>query len=103
MKFTINLHSNEVGGYIERIPFIDEFERVGIDVWINEEGKLIGLPSTLRINDSERTIDIICGNIVFTRCDDEGNTIGLKDEDIELIKRSVQKKSINNSPTHKIE
>jgi len=76
------LLSEAVGGYIERVQM-----KSGIDIWVNEEGKLIGLPQnpigTALWADSYGTTDIIVGNIIITSgADDEGNTLGLSDEQV---------------------
>ena len=66
-----------VGGYIEAFPLngFDEF-----DFYCNEEGKLEGLPFNpimLGVCD----YDIICGNVAVCKHDDEGETLGLTDEE----------------------
>ena len=76
-----------VGGYIE-IPYLgDTFQRNGIDVIINEEGKLIeGMRPEIAIVDSEQMqiLDVVYGNCIFASHDEEGNTVELS-EDQELI------------------
>ena len=82
-----------VGGYIE-IPFLgDTFRNNGIDVIINEEGKLIdGLKAEIAIvNEKQGNIlDIVYGNCIFASHDEEGNTVGLTEEQIQIIAEELE-------------
>ena len=82
-----------VGGYIE-IPFLgDTFRNNGIDVIINEEGKLIdGLKAEIAIvNEKQGNIlDIVYGNCIFASHDDEGETVGLNDEQIQIVMEELE-------------
>lgn len=82
-----------VGGYIE-IPFISKvFNDNGIDTIINEEGKLIGgLKPEIAIVNEERgnILDIVYGNCIFASHDEEGNTITLTEEQIEIINNELE-------------
>jgi hypothetical protein len=82
-----------VGGYIE-IPFLSQkFLDNGIDVIINEEGKLIdGLKAEIAIvNEKQGNIlDIVYGNCIFASHDDEGETIGLNDEQIQIVMEELE-------------
>lgn len=76
-----------VGGYIE-IPFISKkFYEHEIDIIINEEGKLIGLKPEIAVlkESTTETLDIIMGNCIFASHDNEGNTIGLTEKQIEIV------------------
>lgn len=82
-----------VGGYIE-IPFLSEtlYEK-GIDIIINEEGKLIdGMRPEIAVvsNLDGRTLDIVFGNCIFASHDDEGNTVGLNDEQIAVVTEKLK-------------
>jgi hypothetical protein len=71
-----------VNGLVELVSINDD-----IDMWLNEEGKLIGLEpnvlATLLFNKAFNEKDVIMGNIVITGgADDEGNTVGLSDSSI---------------------
>lgn len=79
-----------VGGLID-IPFLSEdFEEAGIDIVINDEGKLLDLDIELIIaNERGRLLDVICGNVVFTGHDDEGNTVGLANYQVNMIKNGL--------------
>ena len=82
-----------VGGYIE-IPFLgDTFRNNGIDVIINEEGKLVdGLKAEIAIvNEKQGNIlDIVYGNCIFASHNDEGETIGLNDEQIQIVMEELE-------------
>jgi hypothetical protein len=82
-----------VGGYIE-IPYLgDTFQNNGIDVIINEEGKFIeGLKPEIAIVDKSRgnILDIVYGNCIFASHDKEGYTIGLNDEQINIVKKELE-------------
>lgn len=76
-----NLIREGVDGWIEcvRLPYLNA------DMWVNEEGKLIGLPfnaigTALWVGQYGLT-DVILGDIVVTGgANDEGETIGLTEE-----------------------
>lgn len=82
-----------VGGYIE-FPFLgNKFKDNTIDVIINEEGKFIeGLKPEIALVDGETKsiLDIVYGNCIFASHDEEGNTIGLNDEQIKIIMEELQ-------------
>ena len=82
-----------VGGYIE-IPFLSQkFLDKGIDVIINEEGKLIeGLKAEIAIvsEESGTILDIVYGNCIFASHDAEGETIGLNEAQIHLVKEELE-------------
>lgn len=82
-----------VGGYIE-FPFLgNRFRDNAIDVIINEEGKFIeGLKPEIAMVDGETKsiLDIVYGNCIFASHDEEGNTIGLNDEQIKIIMEELQ-------------
>lgn len=63
-----------------------------LSIWVNEEGKMNGLPyngiATAIYQDRFGAVDIIVGNAVLTGgTDDEGDTIGLTDEQVARIER----------------
>lgn len=59
-----------VGGYIECVSV-----GKGVDLFVNEEGLLIDLP----FNKNVRGHNLV-GTIVAISCDEEGNSIGLSDD-----------------------
>lgn len=82
-----------VGGYIE-IPFLSKiFYQNEIDIIINEEGKMIeGLKPEIAIleNGSNKVLDVVMGNCLFASHDDEGNTVGLTDKQIEIVENELK-------------
>lgn len=91
--------SKAVGGYIEHITLAGKFE--GFAMYLNEEGKLNGLP----MNKAATAIwemcygqtDVLVGDVVFlsNETDDEGNELPLTDEQVakvnDLIGEAVQR------------
>ena len=90
---------SKVGGYIELVSWYNQLSDLNIDMWINEEGKFMqGLLPTFIVVDSKDEIkDIIMGDVVFTSCDNEGNTIGLNDIQAQKIKRIFKKTAVLNN------
>lgn len=82
-----------VGGYIE-IPFLSKtFYQNEIDIIINEEGKMIeGLKPEIAILEkgSNKVLDVVMGNCLFASHDDEGNTVGLTDKQIEIVENELK-------------
>lgn len=85
----------EVEGYIE-IPFLSEkLYNNGIDMIINEEGKFIdGLKIEIAVVHQKRIVDLVFGNIVFASHDEEGNTIGLTEEQMEFVTQELKRQMI---------
>lgn len=80
-----------VGGNIE-IPYISqELAEMGIDMIINEEGKLEDLRTSILIVDEEtdKIIDEIKGNVVFASHNEEGETISLNDKQIDYLEKNI--------------
>lgn len=79
---TIGLESlqNLVGGLIEYVEINSDLK---IDCVINEEGKIIGLDPNFQYGYD--TYDTIVGTAVFVSSDNEGNTIGLNDEQTKWV------------------
>jgi hypothetical protein len=82
-----------VGGYIE-IPFLSQkFLDNGIDVIINEEGKLIdGMKAEIAIVDEKRgnIPDIVYGNCIFASHDEAGETIGLTENQMQVVSEELE-------------
>ena len=83
-----------VNGRIE-IPYrSEELYKNGIDMVINEEGKIANLENSLFILDkNNKILDIIAGSILFCGVGEEGASIGLTDEQIKFIKESINEHS----------
>lgn len=82
-----------VGGYIE-IPFLGhKLNSNDIDVIINEEGKLIGgMKPEIAVVSEERgnILDIVYGNCIFASHDEEGNTVGLTEEQMQIVMEELE-------------
>jgi len=82
--------SEAVGGWLEAVQ---PHER--LTLWMNEEGKLNGLPHNLKgqaIWEAffEADSDYIVGNIVLTGgVDEEGETLPLSSEDLTVLKKAL--------------
>ena len=78
-----------VGGYIE-IPSISrKFNENRINVVMNEDGKFKNLYTSILLLSNGRIIDYIKGNVIFCSHDDDGETIGLTDEQIKIVKSEL--------------
>lgn len=66
-----------IGGYLEGIHLGG-----GIDGFCHDEGKLIGFPPNVVCP----TGALLVGTLVFTRTDNEGDTVSVKDGDLEYVK-----------------
>lgn len=66
-----------VGGYIEQVTLTD-----GLGLICNEEGKLQGLTPNRNFNG-----DTICGDFFLSRYNEEGETVDVTDEDIEIYSK----------------
>lgn len=72
-----------VGGYVEALRLSDTCV-----LWINEEGKLNNLePNFYLMDRAGNKVDVVVGNVIFTGVNEEGSTVGLSQEDIELIQQ----------------
>ena len=69
-----------VGGYIECLSITPT-----LDMWLNEEGKLIDLPLNLCVSNNGEIVDGICGDVFFASHDSEGETIGITEEHEKLV------------------
>lgn len=74
---------NMVGGYIERLGL-----GADVDVWLNDIGKLIGLPINFGLAVNDEVVDVICGDVFFAGINhDTGETIGLTEAQINWLKQ----------------
>ena len=82
--------SQAVGGYIELAPV--ELP-CGADLFVNEEGKLIGLPLNkvlTRYSVSRNGwIDEILGNGIIAKHDGEGETVGLTGAECDDVEKAL--------------
>ena len=89
-----------VGGYIETWDYISELYDNGISLYCNDEGKLQGLDPALVVTNNGKTVEMICGNILFCGYDSEGETVPLTEKQVKIIKsiftRSMYMQKSNN-------
>ena len=93
VKNSLETFQSIVGGYIE-IPLISKtLKQHNIDVVINEEGKYIeGLRPEIAVvgKEANTVLDVVYGNCVFVSHDNVGNTVGLNDEQIEVVTKELE-------------
>jgi hypothetical protein len=82
----LNLAQATVGGWIQLVRLNNK----GIDLYLNEEGKLDGLPqnpiATALWSEDYGLTDYIVGNVIITGgADHEGNTVGLTDGQLKTL------------------
>lgn len=82
---TLEAKQKYVGGYIQVIRLTDD-----IDVVLNDEGKLIEMKPCRVWTEGTRIIDLLVGNILCVRHDDEGNFISILQEDESIILRYLK-------------
>lgn len=81
-----------VGGYIEMPLISKKFFYADIDVIINEEGKYIeGLKPEIAVASRNGTVlDLVMGNCIFASHNEEGETVGLNQEQIGIVKKALE-------------
>ncbi len=84
----------EVGGLITLANYYEELENQSVDIFADDEGLLKANPkTTLIITDKKNRMKVLMclvGNLIFVSHDDEGNTLGLTDEQVEFIKSHLK-------------
>lgn len=76
-----------VGGWIQAVDLSDT-----LTMWLNEEGKLNGLPLNTQATDLWEEVygktDFIVGNVIFTGgTGDEGETLGLNEDTANKLRK----------------
>lgn len=87
---TLKALQESVGGLIERVYVNDDMERLKIDLYVNEEGKLLDLEENALIIRDGSTFDVLVGPMIFVSCNEEGETVGLSAEQIEYIIKYIK-------------
>lgn len=86
---TLKQMQEAVGGWIEHV----QYRRDGmVDIWINEEGKLRGLdinPIATALS-SVFGYDVLVGDALITRTDENGDTVPLTPADIERLTAEIR-------------
>ena len=82
-----------VGGRVEHVALKSPGER-GVSMWVNEEGKIIGLPvnriATMLWTESFGPTDVMVGNVFITGSTDAfGDSTDLTDAEIAAIMEMV--------------
>ena len=78
-----------VGGYIEAVT-LHEDKNHEITLWLNEEGKIHGLPPNFYlIEQSGRVLDIIVGDVLITATKN-GETTSLSIQDIVTLRKKFK-------------
>lgn len=82
----LKLAQDTVGGWVQMLPL----PKKGIDLWLNEEGKMIGLDqnpvATALWSEDWGMTDYMVGNAIITGgVNDEGETLGLTNGQIESL------------------
>lgn len=85
--------SDAVGGYIEHVNVI--CNDVPLDMWVNEEGLLRRFPyNSVASYIYQQSVKggevLIVGDALITSGDDEGNTLGLTDEQVQQVLIEIQ-------------
>jgi hypothetical protein len=73
-----------VGGYLDVVALPND-----IDMWVNDEGLLDGLPLNLCITRTHFDDQPIVGNVFFTSHDPHGQTVSLNIDQIEWLKENL--------------
>ena len=96
---TLDALQKIVGGYIE-IPYMgNELYENGIDIIINDEGKLIeGMNKEIAVVEKAtgKVLDVIFGNCIFAGHDEEGDTIGLTPDQMTIVGNELYHSAILN-------
>lgn len=66
-----------------------------IDIWVNDEGLLQGLEPTIALVRNQEVLSLLVGNIVVASTNDEGETLPLTDEQVELFKKMISKDAVS--------
>ena len=78
---TLKAKQQEVGGLIQCIPTYFS-NNIPYDFILNDEGKLMGLTPNRYIFDEQ---DVIAGNFLISKANEEGEFVSLTDEECEFI------------------
>lgn len=88
---TLEALQEQVGGYIEVAYVSSGIIDADIDMFVNEEGKLLGLEPTIAVMQGNKVVEVICGPVLFAGHDSEGNTVSLTEEQIAYLNKTVFK------------
>ena len=86
---TLDVLQGQVGWYIEIPHIVPQVDELGIDMVINDEGKLLGLEPTLAILKGSQVVEVICGPILFVSHNEEGDTVSLNANQTKYLMSTV--------------
>ncbi|WP_276930750.1 DUF3846 domain-containing protein [Faecalibaculum rodentium] len=85
-EITLSVMQGAVRGLIENVSmFFPKLEQMGIDAWANEEGKLNRMEPSALVYQGNELVEVLTGPVLFTRYDNKGRTLPIKNEDFFLI------------------
>ena len=84
-----------VDGYIDHYSISSKLDSLHIDMWINDEGKFRDdfSPTFALLRDGQ-LCDVIVGPCVFSKFNDEGETLGLSPDDVNIVIDWLQSQGI---------
>lgn len=82
MQRLVTPEGEDSGGSMIECVYVQELSEHGIDLWLNEEGKVLGLKPNFMLFGGR---DVAVGPVFFASVDDEGETIGLTDKQVEVV------------------
>lgn len=80
-----------VGGFIERVP-IPKPGCEGLDLWLNEEGKLLQLPvneAATSLSEIWKFGDFIVGDVAVCASSPEGDSVGLSEAQVVALRKAI--------------
>lgn len=95
------VYEAEINSYKDYYPLLEcdtfdiqsrMFKGKRLDIYCDDEGlfKEINRPSILTFNKNGQLVEQIVGNVFIVSHDDEGNTISLTDEEVEVVLSTVK-------------
>ena len=87
---TLKSLQSAVGGHIERVP-IPDLEEAGVDVWVNEDGKLMDLRPSILLAYKGEILDVMFGDVAFTGTDGDGGTGELTEVQKVLVEQMLSR------------
>lgn len=85
MEHTLENMQAKVGGWLDVVRLPEN-----IDMWVNDEGLINGMPLNLITYVENEQVHQICGDVLFTSHDEDANTIGLTERQIMWISNRFQ-------------
>ncbi len=83
---SFQLLRDNLEGNIALANYDQKLNERGIDIWVNDDGKLLNMAPTVLIASKDGPVDILVGNVIFARSSQQGETLPLNNDDISFIK-----------------